>query len=222
MGRVRLPDGAVPFAWGRDADVYALDGGRVLRRYRSGGDVVGEAELMRYVERYGFPVPAVHDAEGTDLVMDRLDGPTMLAAVAEGNITPKDAGRLLAELHDRLHTLPAPSGTPALTVIHRDLHPDNVMMTADGPVVIDWRNATEGSAAFDVALSAVIMGQVALDPDQPELAEAAREGLEAFAAATDPRTMLDDAIAWRADDPNLTAAEIERLPAVAELINRAW
>lgn len=217
---MRVPEGAVPFAWGRDADVYALEGGRVLRRYRSGGDVVAEAELMRYVERHGFPVPAVHDAEGTDLVMQRIDGPTMLAAVAEGNLTPKAAGTMLAELHDRLHRLPAPSRARGLTVIHRDLHPDNVMMTADGPVVIDWRNATEGPAALDVAMSAVIMGQVALDPDQPELARAAREGLEAFAAAIDPRPMLDEAIAWRADDPNLTAAEIERLAAVAELIEQ--
>lgn len=44
-------------ASGRDADLYLLADGRVLRRYRAGGDVTAEAELMRYVASLGYPVP---------------------------------------------------------------------------------------------------------------------------------------------------------------------
>lgn len=43
-------------ASGRDADVFALGDDRVLRRYRLGGDVGPEAELMAYVgERLSRP-----------------------------------------------------------------------------------------------------------------------------------------------------------------------
>jgi hypothetical protein len=35
-----------PLASGRDADVFAIDAGRVLRRYRTGGDVSAEARVM--------------------------------------------------------------------------------------------------------------------------------------------------------------------------------
>ncbi len=61
-------------ASGRDADVFALGDDRVLRRYRLGGDVGPEAELMAYVGERGFPVPRVYDAAGPDLVLQRLHG----------------------------------------------------------------------------------------------------------------------------------------------------
>ena len=200
---IRLQPGAQPFASGRDADVYDLGDGRVLRRYRGGGDVTREAELMRYVASYGFPVPVVHAAAGPDLVLERLDGPTLVTAVAEGNISLAEAGRILAELHERLHGIPAPSGTPGLTVVHGDLHPENVVVTATGPVLIDWRSATEGPAELDLALTAVITAEVALMPGQPQLAALARDGLARFLAVVpDPSTMLDRAIGLRAQDRN--------------------
>ena len=62
----------------------------------------------------------------------------------------------MAELHERLHRILAPPGLrvaplPGDRVVHRDLHPLNVMMTPDGPMVIDWANASAGDPAFDVA-----------------------------------------------------------------------
>jgi aminoglycoside phosphotransferase (APT) family kinase protein len=204
-----------PFASGRDADVYALGDGTVLRRYRAGGDVTREAELMRHVDRHGFPVPAVHAAHGPDLVLERLDGPTML----DSGLSPADMGRLLADLHVRLHRIPAPGGGPGLTVVHGDLHPENVIITAAGPVVIDWRNAEEGTAEFDIAMTAVIIAQAALDPANPAVASIAREGLTHFLAAVpDPGPGLDTALERRAADPNVTPAERSRLPEAARLI----
>jgi len=62
-------------AAGREAEVYALDDRRVLRRYRRDADVTGEADATRYLAGLGYPVPAVHEAAGRDMVLERLDGP---------------------------------------------------------------------------------------------------------------------------------------------------
>ena len=42
---------------GRAADVYALGGQRVLRRYRNGDSAEREATVMAYLAEAGFPVP---------------------------------------------------------------------------------------------------------------------------------------------------------------------
>ncbi len=39
--------------------------------------------------------------------------------------------------------LPRPFGA-AERIVHLDLHPGNVMLTAGGPVVIDWTNVAAG------------------------------------------------------------------------------
>lgn len=37
------------------------------------------------------------------------------------------------------------------TLCHGDLHPDNIMMTRDGPIIIDWCQTTQGNPLADVA-----------------------------------------------------------------------
>jgi Ser/Thr protein kinase RdoA (MazF antagonist) len=161
---------------GRAADVYDIGGGRVLRRYREGGgrhgQVLVEAAAMRHLASHGFPVPAVHDAEGFDLVMDRLDGVSMLTALERG---PWRFGRLAdqwAALHRRLAAVPvgalADAGLPVRfgapdNVLHLDFHPDNIMLTPAGPVVIDWSNVSLGPAAADVAESWIIAATSTVD-----------------------------------------------------------
>jgi len=141
---------------GREADVYRLDGERALRRYRDGYDVAQEAEIMAYVGAFGYPVPTVYDVDGPDLVMELLDGPTMAAALEAADLELPAGATMLADLHDRLHALPARSpDRDGDRVIHLDLHPENVLLVARGPVVIDWRNATDGPPDFDLALSAI-------------------------------------------------------------------
>jgi len=165
---------------GREADVYAIDEDRVLRHYRRGDDASAEALLMAYLRDLGFPVPAVFEARGADLIMERLDGPTMVEALRAGEIGVAEGAAILAELHHRLHEQPPRRGrTPGDRILHRDLHPENVMLTPRGPVVIDWHNAAEGPPAVDVWLTAIILAQVAADPAQPHTA-VAREFLGAF------------------------------------------
>ncbi len=91
-----------------------------------------------------------------------------------------------------------------------DLHPDNVILGARGPVGIDWRNATEGPADLDVAMTAVILAQVAVDATHP-LAVPAQAMLTAFPASVggDPMSTLELARSIRRVDPALTGLEVD-------------
>ena len=111
-----------PIARGRDADVYRLDGGRVLRRYRRPGPTDREWLVMAYARAHG----------------DRL--------------------------------------------VHLDLHPANVLLTASGPAVIDWPNAGRGDGLADVATTWVVLRTSRVDgPLGHRLVAAAGQRL--FAAA---------------------------------------
>ena len=69
------------------------------------------------------------------------------------------------ELTDELRqvALKALAKLPAATALcHGDFHPDNVILTQHGPVVIDWVNAVRGSPLADVARSSLLfrMGEI--------------------------------------------------------------
>jgi aminoglycoside phosphotransferase (APT) family kinase protein len=210
---------AEPFASGRDADVYSIDESWVLRRYRSGYPVRDEADFMRWVAKYDYPVPAVRHVDGADMVIERLTGPTLAEAAIAGEVSPLELGKIHADLHRRLHGIPAPSGAPGLVVMHGDLHPDNVILTADGPVVIDWRNAEEGPPEFDIAMTAIIFAQVALDPAFASLSPMLRDALATYLAdSIDPTPGLDAALESRGRNITLTPEELALLPAQANLI----
>ena len=175
---------------------------------------------MRYVAGHGYPVPEVFDATGPDLVMERVDGPTMADAVQAGRLEVDGAGTMLANLHDRLHDIPGRSQrTGEERVIHMDLHPLNVMVAPRGPVVIDWRNARDGEPGLDVAMSALILAQVALVAARPR-ALVAREILESLLAAVkaDPLPSLITASGLRRGDANVTVAEAECLVEAESLV----
>jgi aminoglycoside phosphotransferase (APT) family kinase protein len=111
---------------GRTADVYEIDDAWVLRRYRDPyGDAAAEALVMDHVRGHGYPVPRIRAAR-SDLVMERLSGPTMLEALLAGRFGPEEAGAMLARLLRDLHALPARrSADPAVRVLHFDPHPVN-------------------------------------------------------------------------------------------------
>jgi Ser/Thr protein kinase RdoA (MazF antagonist) len=153
------------------------------------------------------------------MVIQRLDGPTLADAAMDGDLTAAEVGEIHADLHRRLQAIPAPSGTPGLVVVHGDLHPLNVIVTAGGPVVIDWRNAEEGPPEFDIAMTAIIFAQVALDPSFAALSPLLREALAAYLAnSIDPTPGLPDALAVRGRNITLTPEERALLPAQEALI----
>lgn len=202
---------------GREADVYALVDGRVLRRYRSGGPAEAEARLMAYLAGEGFPVPRVYDANGTEQVLERLDGPTMLAALRRRPWRAAAYGRMLARLQDELHALPAPEFLPPSPasgsgdrVLHLDLHPDNVILTPRGPYVIDWRCAAAGDPACDVAMTVCILRGVELGPPAALVVRILLRAL-LRTTRTDATPGYAHALPARLANPNLTPGEARRL-----------
>ncbi|MER7002348.1 phosphotransferase [Dactylosporangium sp. NPDC000555] len=209
-------------ASGRDADVYALDERRVLRRYRRGGDVTAEAAIMRYVSDHGYPVPRVYAADGADLVLERLDGPTMLQALRDGTIDLHSGATVLADLLERLHKVRVRAATdPGTRILHLDLHPENVVMTEGGPVVIDWRNSTEGPPELDVAMTALIIASVAVLPGP--FADRAESFLDTLLSCTrdNPMSQLEAAVHRRTADPNVKAEEKAHLQEAKLLVTTA-
>src|ERR671928_199489 len=49
--------------------------------------------------RHGFPAPAVYEARERELVLERCDGPTMMADIARAPWRVGRHGRTLGELH---------------------------------------------------------------------------------------------------------------------------
>jgi hypothetical protein len=102
---------------GRNADVFGIGGGRVLRRYRDGRAplaVAREAEVMTHARAHGVPVPEVFDVSGYDIVMEHAVGPTMLDVLGKRPWTFRAQARLLARVHGTVHAVPALDWLPAL------------------------------------------------------------------------------------------------------------
>ena len=213
---------------GRNADVYDIGGGRVLRRYRDGRDpreVELQAQVMRHAREFGAPVPEVFAVSGPDIVMERADGPTMLEALGRRPWTLRGQARLLARLHHLVHQVPAMPGlrTPCgyedrdrHVLVHRDLHPLNVILTPAGPVIIDWEGAASAPAVYDVALTWAILGFSDV-PDEGLKAMLIRSLQAAFtrtfvrAAGPIDETWRAMAVRHRLADPNTLPTERARL-----------
>jgi aminoglycoside phosphotransferase (APT) family kinase protein len=140
-----------PIGAGRASQIFDLGDGRVLRR---GGDPPREAGVMRHVAAHGYPVPEVLEVREDALVLELIDGPTMLQDLFRRPSGFRRHAALLAGLHQRLHEIEAADGDGRQ--LHMDLHPENVILSAEGPVVVDWTNACSGEPALDVAMTWVI------------------------------------------------------------------
>ena len=85
--------------------------------------------------------------------------------------------------------VPEPNATGILALIerlrpgdglcHADLHPGNVIMTAEGPRLVDWTGAVRAPAAFDLACGHIILTELAPefidDPQRPRAYNAAAQ-----------------------------------------------
>jgi aminoglycoside phosphotransferase (APT) family kinase protein len=190
---------AVRIGEGRAAEVYAWGPGKVLKLFRAD-------QLPEWVEREhavgaaaheaGLPAPRVfglervraRDGVRLGVVMERVDGPSLLQVLARQPWRLVEVARRLAEVQARVHAgrlaglLPvqdrlrwwiaraelseavrrraeeAVARMPVVdTVCHGDLHPDNVVLTARGPVVIDWSEASRGPPEADLVRTSLML-----------------------------------------------------------------
>ena len=91
---------------------------------------------MAYVAQFGYPAPRVEEisADGSELVMERVDGSTMLEVLSRRPWLVRRNAFVLAALHERLHAIPGPEWLDPFVdgggrVIHLDLHPLNTSIS---------------------------------------------------------------------------------------------
>ena len=189
-------------AEGRASEILDLGDGRVLRRFKGVGSPVREAEVMKHARVHGFPVPEVLEVREDALVLELVEGLTMLGDLRRRLWRMGRHARTLAELHARLHEIPFEGAR----LLHLDFHPDNVLLPPHGPVIVDWTNARAGEPSLDVALTWII-GATSGGSIGGAFTRRYLRHVDRDAA----RRALPEAAEYRLGDPNVTDAERERV-----------
>lgn len=183
-------------ARGRTAEVFAWKNGQVLKLFLEKyptEQVAYEARVTCAIYKAGLPAPAVGgvvEVEGRQgIILERVDGPSMLQVFRSRPWRIGQLGRTQAELHATIHSCEMPE-LPSLredvrraiqaqaelpnetkgsilnhleqlpdgnTLCHGDFHPDNILMSSRGSVVIDWANPRRGDPLADVAGSLLLL-----------------------------------------------------------------
>lgn len=200
------PEHLERIAEGREAEIFAWEAGKVLKLYRSPSDASRaeweEAATAAVVAAGGraprpFGLVTVRGRPG--LVLERIDGPDLVMAMARRPWTVPSAGALMGRAHASLHAVIAPATLPTTRsqlerrirsaeaapgwrdaglrrleqlpdgdrLSHNDFHPQNLLVTAIGPIVIDWPAATRGDPTADVARSVLLLTVAAPLPSAP-------------------------------------------------------
>ncbi len=164
------------------------------------------------------------------MVIERIDGGDMVAKMAKHPWTIRRQGRVLADLHRRLHQLSAPEWLHDVPLgrgdrlLHLDLHPLNVMIGPKGPVVIDWANACRGDPAIDVTLAWVLMAAGEVPTGRLMgmiLGRACSALVQSFNDSFDLDVLkqrLREVVVWKVLDPHMSVAEQARMWAVVDKI----
>ena len=213
-------------AQGRDCDIFDRGDGTVLRRSRKAYDQGPEARVLAYAAEHGYPVPSVQALadEGRDLIMEKVEGPTMVQALERRPWRAGAVGRQLGELHNRLHEIPGPDWLPRLpegdALLHFDLHPQNVILSPGGPVVIDWTNACVGEPGVDVARAWALTASAEADVRGllrlavTRVRRALTEGFVDTAGRDEARAGLTYAVELTLLDENISPVEKDRMQAL--------
>jgi aminoglycoside phosphotransferase (APT) family kinase protein len=168
---VKVPKPATPASW-------ILAEAEYVEAVRSVG---APAPALLGVEQiFGRPASVWERVDGPSLWQEVVDRPERSADVGRRladiqlalfelvpPVTlPAQRDRLMSKIHWSaanvdaslalaLDLLPARTGTPRLC--HGDLHPSNVIMSKDGPVIVDWFDAARGDRVADVARSSLTL-----------------------------------------------------------------
>ena len=89
---------------------------------------------------------AIHSCELPGLPSQREE---FEEAIRERAPLPNDVKEGLLKILERL-----PDGN---TLCHNDFHPENIIMTARGPIIIDWWTAKRGNPLADAAITSLLL-----------------------------------------------------------------
>jgi aminoglycoside phosphotransferase (APT) family kinase protein len=181
---------------GRTAEVYVWDDNRVLKLFYDWCPIVWverEALITKTLAEAGLPVPKYFEAVKVEnrrgIVLQRLEGISLMARMIRDPIRFGECVNLMADLHFQIHAKSGASLPPlrqwlrktilqiesldndlrkfaldtlrslsdGTAVCHFDFHPGQIMLTQDGPKVLDWMTALQGDPQADIAKTLVLM-----------------------------------------------------------------
>ncbi|QOZ24957.1 aminoglycoside phosphotransferase family protein [Bradyrhizobium sp. CCBAU 51753] len=142
-----------------------LDGPTLLQQTRSGAISLGEAGAI-----LASLCLAVHNTHPPPDILSLRDLMGGMLRLSDDAVPHRIAAGILA-LIDRLE--------PGDGLCHSDVHPGNVIMTADGPRLIDWGSVVRAPAAFELARCHVSLSEMAPEvvdnPARPRAVNAAAQ-----------------------------------------------
>ena len=205
---------------GAHSEAYTWAPGQVVKLLKPGvprGMAWFEVRMIRAVFAAGVPVPEVFGEVTLDgrfgIVLQRLDGPTLLQLTRTGAVTFEQAGAIVAALAVSIHKTPPPPEVPSMRecmevrldhddgklpkhiaseilalidrlppgdgLCHTDLSPGNVIMTSEGPKLVDWAGAMCGPAVLEQGFLHVVLSElgpeIADNPERPRATNAAAQ-----------------------------------------------
>jgi Ser/Thr protein kinase RdoA (MazF antagonist) len=156
-----------------------LDGPTLLQHYRSGAitfEQAGAILATLYMSVHKTPPPP-----DVLSLRDHMDSSLRFS----GGMLPKHVATGILALIERL--------SPGDGLCHTDLHPGNVIMTAEGPRLIDWSGAVRAPAALDLASAHVLLSEIAPElvdnPQRPRAVNAAVQSEYARLAGMSPAAL---------------------------------
>jgi aminoglycoside phosphotransferase (APT) family kinase protein len=186
--------------WGRRFAEHEADNAR--RLYDAGVRCPAVYGVVEYAGRFGIVYERIAGPSlSVQLLQNRLplqDGANILAetlahvhsisiaalptahawlADAIGRAAPLSADQREATLQ-HLHRLPRGEA-----LCHGDYHPDNILMSTSGPLVIDWENATISDPAADLARTELLLQMAAVSFGPVQAQQAVQDMIAALWAA---------------------------------------
>ena len=123
-----------------------------------------EIRILRTVEGAGIAAIIDADADGAVpwFATEYIPGPTLVEAIErDGPLSPENVQTLAVALPRALQSL------HSLGVVHRDVKPSNVILTADGPVVIDFGIADPVDSTTSLTGTGTVLGSPGwISPEQ--------------------------------------------------------
>jgi hypothetical protein len=176
-----------------------LDGPTLLQLSRSGA--ISFQQTGAILAAVCMSVHKTPPPRDVPALRDWMDGGLRLS----GGMLPKNIGTGILSLIERL-----PQGDG---LCHCDLHPGNVIMTADGPRIIDWSGAVRAPAALDLGCCHISLSELAPEvvdnPARPRAVNVALQSEYARLAGMSPAALT------AAMEPYLPIARVHLFAGVA-------